>query len=133
MSLADEALSLLRISNYELILVLTINDDNKIKTNFERGEHDAEFSVLKMRLHEVVNEVNLSGQMLDTRPDDDELEQWKQVIHAPLIFAAKVPLHNLATSIPRCLQFTENLYMQQFNGTQSTNITIINSITAISG
>jgi len=75
------------------------NDDDKITTNLERGEHDAGFSVLKMRLHQVINEVNLSGQMLDARPDDDELEQRKQVIHAPLILTAKVPLHDLSTSV----------------------------------
>jgi len=42
------------------------NAENNKTTNFERGKHDAEFSVLQMRLHQVINEVNLGGQMLDT-------------------------------------------------------------------
>ena len=90
------------------------DDDNEIKTNFERGEHDAEFSVLKVWLHQVIYEVNLGGKMLDAWADDDELEQWKQVIHAPLILTAEVPLHHLSTSITalthRLNTFTENLH-----------------------
>lgn len=65
-------------------------------TYLERGEHNSKFSVLEVRLHEVVNEVNLCGKVLDTRPHDDELEQWKQVIHVPLILNAEVLLYHLS-------------------------------------
>jgi len=51
-----------------------------------------------MRLHQIINEVYLGGQMLDTGPDDDKLEQRKQVIHAPLVLNTQVPLYHLLTS-----------------------------------
>ena len=69
--------------------------NNKEVTNLECGEHDTELSVLQVRFHQIINEMDLSGKVLDTGPDDDELEQWKQVIHTPLILTAKVPLYHL--------------------------------------
>jgi len=51
-----------------------------------------------MWLHKIVNEVYLGGKMLDTRPDNDELEQRKQVIHAPLVLNTEVSLYHLLTS-----------------------------------
>jgi len=65
-----------------------------------------------MWLHEIINKVNLSGEVLDARPDDNELEQWKQVIHAPLVFTAEVPLYHLTTSELYYKSVNNKIYLQ---------------------
>ena len=48
-----------------------------------------------MRLHEVVDEVDLCPQVLDAGAHHDVHEDRKQVVHAPAMILAQLSLHRL--------------------------------------
>ena len=52
-------------------------------SHLESGEHNAELSVLKVPLHQVIDEVYLCAEMLDASAYHHVLEDWEEVIHAP--------------------------------------------------
>jgi hypothetical protein len=63
--------------------------------DLQSREHYAEFSMLKMSFHQIINEVYFCCQVLNARSNDNILEDWKQIVHAPLVFVTQMNLYDL--------------------------------------
>ena len=55
----------------------------------QRGEHDPQFTVLHVSLHQVINHADLSPQVSDLGSHHHKLEDGEQLIHAPHVLVAQ--------------------------------------------
>ena len=73
------------------------------QAHLQCGKHNAQFAILQVLVHQVVNEVDLGPQMLYACTYHHIQKHWEQVVHTPQVILAYVCLHYLVHTVKRSL------------------------------